>query len=158
MDIFTQSGFNEIPFGEADVLARAKNISVGGLEDSGAVISSRGRVRLRDRDEMPVLIEKNLNQVWLKILVEANCAWLWVQSLVYALKKIGIAKAGELMSKFVGNNESLKNLAYRLYDICEKKNWSKEATGYNDLVVEWQTILETSVTFKQPKPVQGTMF
>ena len=157
VDIFTQSGFNEIPFGEADVLARAKNISVGGLEDSGAVISSRGRVRLRDRDEMPVLIEKNLNQAWLKILVEANCAWLWVQSLVYALKKIGIAKAGELMSKFDGNNESLKNLAYRLYDICEKKNWSKEATGYNDLVVEWQTILETSVTFKQPKPVQGTL-
>ena len=157
VDIFTQSGFNEIPFGEADVLARAKNISVGGLEDSGAVISSRGRVRLRDRDEMPVLIEKNLNEAWLKILVEANCAWLWVQSLVYALKKIGIAKAGELMSKFDGNNESLKNLAYRLYDICEKKNWSKEATGYNDLVVEWQEILETSVTFKQPKPVQGTL-
>ena len=157
VDIFTQSGFNEIPFGEADVLARAKNISVGGLEDSGAVISSRGRVRLRDRDEMPVLIEKNLNEAWLKILVEANCAWLWAQSLVYALKKIGIAKAGELMSKFDGNNESLKNLAYRLYDICEKKNWSKEATGYNDLVVEWQTILETSVTFKQPKPVQGTL-
>ncbi len=157
VDIFTQSGFNEIPFGEADVLARAKNISVGGLEDSGAVISSRGRVRLRDRDEMPVLIEKNLNEAWLKILVEANCAWLWVQSLVYAFKKIGIAKAGELMSEFDGNNESLKNLAYRLYDICEKKNWSKEATGYNDLVVEWQEILEASTTFKQPKPVQGTL-
>lgn len=157
VDLFTQSGFNEIPFGEADVLARAKNISVGGLEDSGTVISSRGRVRLRDRDEMPVLIEKNLNEAWVKILVEANCAWLWVQSLVLVFKKIGIAKAGELMSKFDGNNESLKNLAYRLYDICEKKNWSKEATGYNDMVVDWQEILEASTTAKTPKPVQGTL-
>ena len=55
VDLFTQNAFNEINFGEADVLARAKNISVGGLEDSGAVISARGRVRLRDRDEIPAL-------------------------------------------------------------------------------------------------------
>ena len=156
VDLFTQSNFNEITFGEADVLARAKNISVSGLEDLGAIISLRGRVRLRYREEMPVLDEnKRLNGDWLKKLSEANCAWLWAQSLVHAFKKIGINCAAELLGKFDGNAESLKNLAYRLYDICEKKSWAKEATLYNDFVVEWQSILEASLTFK---PVQGELF
>ena len=156
VDLFTQGNFNEISFGEADVLARAKNISVGALEDLSATISSRGRVRLRYREEMPVLDEKNqLNDAWLKILSEANCAWLWVQSLVRAFKQIGINCAAELLGHFDGNAESLKNLAYRLYDTCEKKSWSKEATLYNDFVVEWQSILEASLNFK---PVQGKLF
>ena len=137
-------------------MARAKNISVSGLEDLGTTISLRGRVRLRYREEMPVLDEnKRLNGDWLKKLSEANCAWLWAQSLVHAFKKIGINCAAELLGKFERNAESLKNLAYRLYDICEKKSWAKEATLYNDFVVEWQSILEASLTFK---PVQGELF
>lgn len=162
VDLFTQNAFNEITFGEADVLARAKNISVGGLEDSGAVISARGRVRLRDRDEIPELNEnKQLDKDWLKTLAESNCAWLWVQSLVKVFNSGKSAYDGcaELLTHFEGDTESLKNLAYRLYNICEKKNWAKEGTGYNELVVEWQDILSKRAEFmqsKSPEPVQGT--
>lgn len=164
VDLFTQNAFNEISFGEADVLARAKNISVGGLEDSGAVISARGRVRLRDRDEIPVLDEnRQLDKDWLKTLVESNCAWLWVQSLVKVFNsgKSGYEGCGELLAHFDGDTESLKNLAYRLYNICEKKNWAKEGTSYNELVVEWQDILSKRAEFMQSKssePVQGELF
>ncbi|MBR7025888.1 MAG: hypothetical protein IKI08_07795, partial [Selenomonadaceae bacterium] len=66
---------------------------------------------------------------------------------------------GELLAKFDGDTESLKNLAYRLYNICEKKNWAKEGTVYNELVVEWQDILSKRAEFMQskpPKPVQTT--
>ncbi len=45
VDIFTQNEFNAIKFGKAYVLAWAKNISVGKLEETGAVISARGEVR-----------------------------------------------------------------------------------------------------------------
>ena len=157
--LFTQNAFNEISFGEADVLARAKNISVGGLEDSGAVISARGRVRLRDRDEIPAVDEnKQLDKAWIKTLVESNCAWLWIQSLVLIFKREGINGAAELLAKFDGDTESLKNLAYRLYNICEKKNWAREGTGYNELVVEWQDILSKRAEFMQSKkPVQGEL-
>ena len=162
VDLFTQNAFNEINFGEADVLARAKNISVGGLEDLGAVISGRGRVRLRDRDEIPALNEnKQLDKAWVKQLVEANCAWLWVQSLVKVFDKAGIAGCAELLTHFDGDTESLKNLAYRLYNICEKKNWAKEGSGYNELVVEWQDILSKRAEFMQTKSselVQGELF
>lgn len=156
VDLFTQSGFNEIVFGDADNLARAKNISVGGLEDMGAVKSSRGQVRLTDRDEMPILDEnKQLKRDWLDRLIAANCAWLWVQSLVYNFKRGGIKYAAELIAKCDGDLDSLKNLAYRLYNICEQKNWAREATGYNDLVTDWQDILSDSVNYKQTKLVQG---
>lgn len=162
VDLFTQNIFNEITFGEADVLARAKNISVGGLEDSGAVISARGRVRLRDRDEIPALNEnRQFNKDWIETIAESNCAWLWVQSLVKIFDKAGIAGCAELLTHFEGDTESLKNLAYRLYNICEKKNWAKEGTGYNELVVEWQDILSKRAEFmqsKSPEPVQGELF
>ena len=162
VDLFTQNAFNEITFGEADVLARAKNISVGGIEDSGAVISARGRVRLRDRDEIPALDDnRQLNKDWIETLAESNCAWLWVQSLVKIFDKAGIVGCAELLTHFDGDTESLKNLAYRLYNICEKKNWAKEGTGYNELVVEWQDILSKRAEFmqsKSPEPVQGELF
>lgn len=162
VDLFTQNAFNEITFVEADVLARAKNISVGGIEDSGAVISARGRVRLRDRDEIPALDDnRQLNKDWIETLAESNCAWLWVQSLVKIFDKAGIAGCAELLTHFDGDTESLKNLAYRLYNICEKKNWAKEGTGYNELVVEWQDILSKRAEFMQSKSselVQGELF
>ena len=162
VDLFTTNAFNEINFGEADVLARAKNISGGGLEDLGAVISARGRVRLRDRDEIPALDDnRQLNKDWTKTLVESNCAWLWVQSLVKVFDKAGIAGYAELLTHFDGDTESLKNLTYRLYNIFEKKNWAREGTGYNELIVEWQDILSKHAKFMQskpPKPLQGELF
>ena len=158
VDLFTQKIFNEISFGEADVLARAKNISVGGLEDLGAVISARGRVRLRDRDEMPALDEnKQLNRDFVKRLGESKCIWLWVQSLVKIFGKVGIAGCGELLTHFDGETESLKNLAYRLYNICERKKLAREGTGYNELVIEWQEILRQREEFMKKKPVQIEM-
>lgn len=147
VDVFTQSGFNNISFGDANTLALAKNISVDGLSKAGAVISARGNVRLRDRDEMPAFDNnKQLNREWVKQLVESKCAWLWVQSMVLAFKRVGIDGAAEILSHFDGDTEPLKNLAYRLYNICERK-WPKEATGYNELVVEWQAVLDKSVEF-----------
>ena len=160
VELFTQNAFDAILFGAADVLARAKNISVDGLKDSGAVISGRGIVQLKSRDEINLLDEnKQLEKDWIKNLVEANCAWLWVQSLVKVFGELGIVGCGELLAKFDGDTESLKNLAYRLYNICEKKNWAKEGTVYNELVVEWQDILSKRAEFMQskpPKPVQTT--
>lgn len=50
---FEQFGMNEGAFGAADVLARAKNSSVGGISESGVLRASAGKVRLLSRDEYP---------------------------------------------------------------------------------------------------------
>ncbi len=44
---FEQFGFNEGEFGMADVLARAKNTSVAGVEAARLVVAGRGKVRLK---------------------------------------------------------------------------------------------------------------
>ncbi|MBR3747425.1 MAG: hypothetical protein IKN27_10765, partial [Selenomonadaceae bacterium] len=161
-DLFKQKGFDEISFGEANVLAQAKNISVDTLNNIGAVISGKGIVSLRDRDEMKILDEnKQLNREWLKTLVDGKCVWLWVQSLVKIFKALGIDGGAQLLANFDGEVESLKNLAYLLYDICDNKNWSREGNGYNEIVMEWQDILNTRAEYtqqKSDKPEQMTLF
>jgi putative DNA methylase len=34
----------------------------------------------------------------------------------------------------------VRDLAYRLYNICERKGWSQEALYYNMLVTSWTDI------------------
>src|SRR5690606_383316 len=43
---FNQNGFNEGDFGQADVLAKAKNTSVAGMVEAGILASRAGKVRL----------------------------------------------------------------------------------------------------------------
>ena len=38
------------------------------------------------------------------------------------------------------NAEVARDLAYRLYLVCERKKWAQEALAYNALVVAWPQI------------------
>ena len=39
-----------------------------------------------------------------------------------------------------GGAEPARDLAYRLYSICERKGWASEALAYNSLVIAWPEI------------------
>ena len=129
VDLYTQCGFNEIPFGEADVLARARNVAMNRLQDMGMVNAAKGKVRLTDRDELPEKLP----------LVEST--WNWVQILVRELGAHGIEGCAKILLDYMGDGEGIKNLAYRLYQIADKKGWAQEGTGYNNLVISWQDIM-----------------
>ena len=36
--------------------------------------------------------------------------------------------------------DQARDLAYRLYAICEQKKWSSEALAYNSLIILWPEI------------------
>lgn len=59
---------------------------------------------------------------------------------------------------FGNNAEEAKNLAYRLYSICERKNWAQEAYAYNALVVAWPEIQSKAAEFQAIEPVQIGLF
>ena len=40
----------------------------------------------------------------------------------------------------LSNGEAARDLAYRLYAICERKGWAEEAGAYNVLVASWPEI------------------
>ena len=108
---------------------RARNVTMDRLQDAGIVNAAKGRVRLKDRDELP---EK---------LPSSEGTWNWVQILVRELRTNGIEGCAKRLVYYTGDSEEIKNLAYRLYQIADKKGWSQEGTGYNHLVISWQDIL-----------------
>ena len=91
-------------------------------------------------------------------MLENNCYWLFVQSLVEILRVIGNEGCAEFLKDFSGNDESLKNLAYRLYQVTEKKNWSSEGVGYNNLVVSWQDIMMRRAEMTSSQSVEQQSF
>ena len=129
VDLYTQCGFNEIAFGEADVLARAKNVAMNRLQEAGIVNAAKGKVRLQDRDELPAA------------LADGDSTWICVQILVRELAEHGIEGCAKLLARRMSGGEGIKNLAYRLYQIADKKGWAQEGIGYNNLVISWTDIM-----------------
>jgi putative DNA methylase len=129
---FEQRGVAEGPFGEADVLARAKNTAVRGLDEAGVLRSHAGKVRLLRRDE--------LRDDWDPASDQRLTVWEVTQHLIRRLEVGGESDAAELLSRLGGLGETARELAYRLYTICERKGWPQEALGYNALVVAWPEV------------------
>ena len=137
VDWFSQYGLEAGDFGQADVLARAKNTSVEGLVRAGVLAARRGKVRLLRRDELP--------EDWDPATDGRTTVWECTQHLVRALDDGGEKQAGALMARLgSGRSEEARELAYRLYSICDRKGWSEEARVYNGLVVSWQGIQEAA--------------
>lgn len=128
---FEQNGLNPAAFGDADVLARAKDTAVGSLVGSGILESRSGKVRLLDRNELP--------DDWNPATDTRLTVWEVTQNLVKAALRSEL-EAGELARKVGGLAEVARELAYRLFVVCERKGWAQEALAYNALVVAWPEI------------------
>ncbi len=129
---FDQFGMSEGAFGQADVLARAKNTSVAGLEQAGVVHARSGKVRLLSRDEM--------DPAWDPATDTRVTAWEVTQHLIRALDTEGETGAAALLRRVGGLGEVARALAYRLYTTCERKKWAHEALAYNSMVKSWPEI------------------
>ncbi|MGH2771473.1 MAG: hypothetical protein ACRDJF_13290, partial [Actinomycetota bacterium] len=84
--------------------------------------------------------------------------WEVTQHLIRALETGGEASAAELLRRVGGLGEIARQLSYRLYTICERKKWAKEALAYNSLVVAWPEIARlASGTSTQTLVQQGML-
>lgn len=148
VELYTQYAFNDLKFGEADVLARAKNTSVSALAVKDVLYAEKGLVHLYSRDELPEKVDEN-----------EGIIWLLTQQLTRAMEMGGVHACAELVAPIMGANaEYAKALAYRLYTIAERKGWVQEAHAYNALVVAWPDIQSRAAMLQQFKPEQQTMF
>lgn len=135
VDWFQQYGFKEGVFGEADVLARAKGTSVDGIEDAGVLSAKTGKVRLLK------VLEYSNN--WNPQGDKRVPIWEACHQMCRALQ-ISETRAGELLAKMPEKAEAVRQLAYRLYTLCERKKWADHAALYNGLITSWHAILEES--------------
>jgi len=133
---FEQYGFAEGQFGVADVLARAKVTSVDGLRRAGILESKNSKVRLLGPSELSV--------DWDPSTDSRLTNWETVHHLIRVLESDGEGAAAALVAKLGPTAESARELAYRLYALCERKKRATEALSYNALVQSWPEIVRLS--------------
>ena len=146
---FEQFGLKDADFGTADVLARAKNTSVGGLVEAGIVAAARGRARLLARDEY--------SAGWDPAKDARVPVWEATQRLVQVLLTDGEATAGNLLARLGGLGDTARDLAYRMYHVAERKGWTDEARAYNALVVAWSDLARGAESARVSEPAQASL-
>jgi putative DNA methylase len=129
---FDENGFAEGEYGRAEQLSKSKNTSVEGMKQAGILASARSKVRLLKPDELPA--------DWDPATDPRQSAWETVHHLVRALESGGEGEAARLVAKLGVRAEPARELAYRLYQLCERKKRSAEALSYNALVQSWPEI------------------
>jgi putative DNA methylase len=147
---FEQSGFAAGAYGVAETLSKAKNTSVDGMVEAGILASKVGKVRLLRPDELP--------ESWDPAKDNRLTAWEVVHHLIRVLDAGGESAAAQLISKLGSRAEIARELAYRLYTICERKKRAPEALAYNALVQSWPEITRLARETGGPRAHQAQLF
>jgi len=147
---FEQSGFSEGEYGVAETLSTAKNTSVAGMVEARILASKGGKVHLLRPDELPTN--------WDPATDPRLTAWEVVHQLIRVLEAGGESSAADLVAKLGSHAETARELAYRLYTLCERKKRAQEALSYNGLVQSWPEITRLARESGKPRAEQGALF
>ena len=148
---FEQQGFDEGEYGVAETLSKAKNTSIAGIVEGGILSSSAGKVRLLRPDE--------LADDWDPTTDARLTVWEAVHHLIRALETGGEKGAAQVVVRLGASADIARELAYRLYTICERKRRAAEALSYNSLVQSWPEISDLARKERQEGPLeQGGLF
>jgi len=155
LTFFESYGYSERPYGDAEGLAVARNISVEGVARAGILSAIAGKVQLLRREQ--------LDDDWDPSRDDRLCVWEATQHLIKALEAGGEAAAAALMvqlKQLPGQSDLLANckaLAYRLYNHCEKTKQAEEGRAYNGLVIAWQEIEQQASNQPTESAVQASL-
>lgn len=135
LDWLKQHGYEEGLYGDAETLARAKNVAIGKLQDvDGLLTAEGGRVKLLSLDAFSDNEQLTLGN---------TTAWKGCFRMAYHLSREdgrGVAGAAEVGREMDGNVESIERLARILYNHYDRKGDSQNAVIFNNLVTEWGNI------------------
>lgn len=145
-ELFKQAGFSTIKYGEAEVLANAKNVSIQRCEDLHLLDADKGEVRLLKRDEVTLCAD-----------ITTRPAWALTQVLAHELDVNGIVGAAQLIARnavTADMAECARALAYSLFVVSDKKGWTQDAYAYNALVTSWADIVREAAEQRRNPIVQ----
>jgi putative DNA methylase len=129
---FDEFGWADGEFGKAEVLARAKGTSADHVRDAGVLKSGAGKARLFKPAEYP--------SDWRPDRDNSTPIWEALHQLIRELRSSGESASGALLSGMPQRAAPIRNLAYRLYTLCERKGWADDARAYNELITSWTGI------------------
>jgi putative DNA methylase len=149
---FDQLGFEAGDYGLAETLSKAKNTSIAGMVGTHILSSKGGKVRLLRPDELP--------KDWDPATNSRLTAWEVVHQLIRVREAGGENAAADLVAKLGKNAEVARELAYRLYTVCERKRRAPQALLYNALVQSWPEItrLAQDAAKRTAEPQQSELY
>lgn len=145
---FEQYAFESGLYGDAETLSKAKNTSIQGMVEASILAAKAGKVRLLRREELP--------QDWNPKADKRLTVWEATQYLIQLLDQKGEESAALLLAQMGTIGEVARDLAYRLYNICDRKGWSTEAIAYNSLVIAWSELSRLASSL--PNAQQTSLF
>jgi putative DNA methylase len=143
---YEQHGWDAGPFGEAETLAKARNVSVNGVVEAGICKSAAGKVRILKRNEMRPLDYDPATD-------ERPTIWEFTQHMICYLEDDGEEAAARLLKKLGAASDATRELAYRLYNTCERKKWAEDARSYNALILAWPELERLASRMGEDTPV-----
>lgn len=145
---FEQSSFDQGEYGVAEQLSKSKNTSVAGMVEAGILESKRGKVRLLRPEELPA--------DWDPATDQRLTVWEALHQLLRALNR-GEEDAAAVAASLGAKAERARELAYRLYTLCERNKRPQEAQAYNSLVLSWPEITRLAQESVKLQPRQGQL-
>lgn len=131
-----QHGYRAGPYGAAELLSQAKNVSIDALRDSHRLLTAAsGAVQLLDPDEYHHYERQRPSApmtAW-----EGCFRMLWH---LHHEQGEFIDGCAEVAAQMVGASESIERLARLLYAHYDRKRDSQNAVLFNNLVSEWREI------------------
>ncbi len=151
---FEEHGFEDGPYGEAEVILRARNSSERALQAAEVAIVRGGVVQLLplhrpNVDGAPT----RKDHTWPRADGAGVTVWGAALRMAAALGgDIGSEEAGRIYAA-VGPSiaEAARDLAYRLFSACERKGLGDDAQLFNELVSSWQLVRERAARAQGPQ-------
>jgi putative DNA methylase len=143
---FDESGFDWGEAGQANLLANAQATAVNGLVAAGIVTVKGNQVRLLRPEELAA--------DWDPTADGRPTVWEMTHHLLrlYHHEKKGDVITAGLLRKVGSKAGVARDLAYKLFTVCEKRKRSAEAQAYNALVLGWPEL----TSLAQGLPVEPT--
>ncbi|MEZ6033116.1 MAG: hypothetical protein R3C17_08500, partial [Planctomycetaceae bacterium] len=82
--------------------------------------------------------------------------WEALHQLIRAYNTEGDSGAAKVLAGVASKAEAARQLAYRLYTLCERANLAEDARAYNEVVTGWSGIESAAV--KVATPQQRSLF
>jgi putative DNA methylase len=152
LEWFKSYGFDPGPFGLAETLSKAKNTSISGLERAGVLTSRAGKVRLLSVADLPANYDPADD--------DRVSEWEIVLHLAKRLAEESGDAAARLVTaaRPVVDLDAVRELAYLLFSIAEKRGWADVALLFNGLGTSWSDLATASRKLPQAgAQVQGQL-
>ncbi len=122
-------GFAPGPYGDAEVLARAKDVALDALARSGDLVAASGRVRLCGVGEAPAVRAR-----------PAESLWGTLHAIMRALDAGGVAAAARALAGTAWSGAQARALATRLFTLLERRGDGAQAQAYDAMAASMEQV------------------